>query len=318
MPSPKSMESIRIPKRTRHRFRHLKPPSKSPGAPFRLEDFERGEGNAPSTLPSREASPGAIAGSRSGATGPLYLEFIGLPGTGKSTVRELLVAALAMRGIRTAPEPAHPGSQSPAFPSEADTGLSKSGRGLRFVRYIRLHADMWGLAASTYAYTLRHGRVTKNRIRMVRSLLYTLHKIRAGYEVARRRGIDVVIHDQGGAAYLRQLMADGGVDEDRRWQAVIDSGARYLPPGRRVAVVFDLDPAIAVTRIGSRPGTLGRWDRLDPQQALHELAAQRPRLDRLVQSLLRSNSFTDVLRIDAQDLPNPIAEKIEQFVLAQL
>lgn len=250
---------------------------------------------------------------------PLYVEFVGFPGAGKTTVSLELVPQLVAQQYRCvvrgngrwARDQGQYGSRK--APSHKNRGIF----GKAFV-YLTLHVAMWRLAARAYASVLSEGRIAENRIRAVRSLLQALNGIRGACQIVLDGEADLLIYSQGFAAYLREMGLPDGPTARTKLTRLAGMVAEVLAPARVVLVVFELDPETAVARIQQRPEQIGRYDRMSREEALRELHQQRPSLEAVVESLSRAGAVHGVLRVDAAEAPEENARLIADFILQQL
>lgn len=252
---------------------------------------------------------------------PLYVEFVGLPGAGKTTVLEEVLPRLTALGYRcvfvgrtgarvVGPFPEKAGRSARAASRESAAG--------RLLFYVSLHLKLWHLATAAYGYVLSVGKFAKRRLRMVRALLRSVSNIRIASEMVRGMHGDMLISSQGVAAYLRQMTVIHGCAPDGRLIGVAKRVGRALGPTRAVVVVFDIDPAMAAARIQQRPRRLGPWDRMELTQRQQALSTQLPRIEQILVSLEEADVIDGVLRIDAAKAPAENAGVVTEFLVAQM
>lgn len=178
---------------------------------------------------------------------PFVLEFIGLPGAGKTAVAARLISELRARGITYVER------RSPRRPSER-TMVRRIRRAGALVRERRFM-----LAALRFAASVRPVSVG----RLVRALRLTgwARQFRS-YATS---GVEVIVLDQGPLQDVWSLTVPS-----RRWnESAMQATVRRLlhtPRMARAFVYVDVDVETAAERLRRRRGSRSRFDRLSPAQ----------------------------------------------------
>jgi hypothetical protein len=228
---------------------------------------------------------------------PLVVEFVGLPGAGKTTTEVQVTAALVARGVLAADRP------------------SVGGQDIHRVRhYARLSRFYLGrpgeLAAAVHL--ARMGRAGVPGIReSFRCVSVWAWRLAS----ARGLGHEVLLLDQGPVQEGWALTLRGG------WTAetVAAEVARLVRvAGVSYALVhFELPAQLAVERIARRPTMESGFDRLPPDEARRRLLREEGRLGDLTRQAAAAIG-AEVLRIDATRPIEESVRSVEHFVLSLL
>jgi hypothetical protein len=231
-------------------------------------------------------------GSLIGAPGPLVVEFVGLPGAGKSTV-----AARLATGERSSSW----GNRKAVGAGDVQRSTHYPRLGLFFLRHrdelraaLRLASNGSGL----------------NPRRLYQVVKY-LHVWSYRLALARRRGYEVLLLEQGPVQDTWSLMLRGTWPNETLQSSV---SRMILAAGVRYAMVyFDVAPEAAANRIAQRPTMESRFDRLDQAEAARQLAIEGVRLEELFTGVVER---TGVLhqRVDANGPLENTCARIEEFI----
>jgi thymidylate kinase len=222
------------------------------------------------------------------------VEFVGLPGAGKSTVAGLMERALRSQGRAYGNRDIVNGAR-----------LSRLRRYGRLAEFYLRHPEelragiQLGLAVSPVT-----------RLRLAQALKYvSVWSARLTY--ARRQGYEFLILDQGIIQDAWSLLLRGPWLDDEVQRAVsrtiLRSGLNYS------LVYFDIPVDQAVQRIGQRPTMESRFDTLPPDDAARQLATQAARLEQLFTQVAERAGVRHC-RIDATQPPAKICGEIEAFL----
>ena len=178
---------------------------------------------------------------------PFVLEFLGLPGAGKTAVAAKLVADLRARGVPCAER------RAPRNPSEQ----MWQGRARRVAALVRDHELI--AASLRFAASVR----PRSLDRLARAL--RLSGWARQYRSYATSGVELIVLDQGPLQDVWSLTVPG-----RRWDepAMREVVRRILhTPGMGRAFVYvDVDVQTAAERLRLRRGSSSRFDRLSPAQ----------------------------------------------------
>jgi thymidylate kinase len=230
------------------------------------------------------------------AAGPLVLEFVGLPGAGKSAVAELLGAALAQRGI--------------SWGGRKDVGGQKVRRSNHYaglaLYYLRHPAELQA------ALQLGQGGSSRIWARVYQAVKYvSVWSYRLA--LARRSGCQVLILDQGPVQDAWSLLLRGPWRDEMVQEAVSrvirTSGLSYA------LVYFDLPVEVAVRRIAQRPTRESRFDRLEPPESARQLTREGKRLEQLYARVVETTGTPQFRLTATQPLEQSCAE-LEGFIAA--
>ena len=178
---------------------------------------------------------------------PLVLEFIGLPGAGKTAVAACLVSELKARGIACAER------RAPRHPNEG-TMVRRIRRATALLREHELTVASLRFAASVRPLSLG---------RLARAL--RLSGWATQFRSYATSGVEVIVLDQGPLQDVWSLTVPS-----RRWnEPAMQAAVRRLlhtPRLGRAFVYVEVDVETAAERLGQRRGTRSRFDRLSPAQ----------------------------------------------------
>lgn len=228
-----------------------------------------------------------------GTTGRAYfVELVGLPGAGKSTVARAAANQLRSAGVLVAEDDLPP-----------LTGIARIQRYARFASFCARHPRLVGAVAR---YTLAVRPWSLARLRFAFGVL--THAFGA-VEARRRHGI--VLLSQGMLQAAWSIAVNGTLPNARVVEALVDA---LMPAYEGGAIVHvDVDPAQAAARIAARGGGGSRFDGLSEAEALARL---RP-LSRHLATIL--DSATDrascaLLRVDGCSPPEENAAAVAALV----
>ncbi len=250
---------------------------------------------------------------------PLYVEFVGLAGAGKSTVANEVMARMVAANYRCVRQGAmghgvvHSGNKQT---SHVGRGWKTRNRWDRLLSYLFLHLGQWRVSTGVFQHAYATGQLRKFRV--LRTLPLVCQRVRKGCDTVRAGYGDVIVFDQGIVHSLRKLAIIGSPTAEAGMTRVIRAIADRISPARVVFVLFILDADTAVNRIRQRPVALGRYDRLSPDQARQELALQAPCSEYVVDLFSRIGIVDGVLRVDATRSPTELADEITGYIQRHL
>jgi thymidylate kinase len=249
---------------------------------------------------------------------PLYVEFVGVPGSGKSTVRNHLIELLNAADLRTVGQ----GNLGHAVDSSTGRTLLSGkpwkycGRVERLAIHSRAHRRRARLALSLYKLGSL-GAAAGQLGRDVRSVLLTLFRMDNAHDVVTAGLGDLALFDQGWIHPAREILAATTQDhEDGR--EIFRMIQATTPPARTLLVLLDVEPEVAASRVHERPRKEGKYWRMARDQTARELEKQVQWCDQMTRWLATHPSVLGVLRLDAQKDPVYLARVTAESILRSL
>lgn len=231
----------------------------------------------------------------SGTDGPLVVEFVGLPGAGKTTAARHVLEELEARGYAC-------GSRGLV----GRTGLSRAAHYTRVVRFcVRQASEL----SSAVLLGLPASGVTAARVRHALKLSSWSYRL-----TTRARGYDVTILDQGPVQQACSTMLHGRIGNERAVAAAL-RGVLRAAQARFAYVYFDIDVDLAVLRIAGRPAGRSSFGRLKGEAAKPGLATYQRRLGTLL-DFAEAATGAARLRVDAARPVDEVSARIVEFIEA--
>jgi thymidylate kinase len=231
---------------------------------------------------------------RGQARGPLVVEFVGLPGAGKSTVAARLAEAAGERASRW-------GSRKAIGAGEVRRSIHYPRLGLFFLRHPDELRAAVGLASNGSSWNPRR------QYQVVKYLSVWSYRL----ALARQRGYEVIILEQGPVQDTWSLMLRGSWPSETLESSV---SRMILGAGLPYALVyFEVAAEAAAARIARRPTMESRFDHLDPAEATRQLTIQGERLERLFSGIVERTGAPHQ-RVDANGPVENTCVAIEEFI----
>lgn len=223
--------------------------------------------------------------------GPLTVEFVGLPGAGKTTMADRISAELEGRGWRCA-------GRLPLLGEDLG-GLERA------VRRTATLLRGWHRTGAALSYLVS----TRTRSRVGAHWALRLSTWPLQWQAARRAGVDYVILDWGllqntWATTIGGRFGDGTASS-RLLRRLLGTGAP-----RYAIVYFDIDVEGSLARIGQRNNRGWRFDGMEVERARRLLTIHRPHMERLVEQAVELTG-APLCRVDAH---RPIEENTRQIL----
>lgn len=221
-----------------------------------------------------------------------FVELVGLPGAGKSTIARAAAQQLRSAGVPVAEDDLPP-----------LTGIARIRRYARFASFCARHPQ---LVRAVARYTLAVRPWSLTRLRFAFGVL--THAFGA---VEARRGQGIVLLSQGMLQAAWSIAVNGTAPNARVVDALVDALIPIYEGGAIVHV--DVDPAQAAARIAARDGGGSRFDGLSEAEALERLRPLSRHLATILDSATARVSCA-LLRVDGGLPPGENAAAIAALV----
>lgn len=186
---------------------------------------------------------------------PLIIEFIGLPGAGKTTIVQHMFAELTTAGYQCFSLSSFDNPE----PVEKNKGgiLSKS---KTLVHFLSACLTNPGIARHAFIYAWQ---VKPRNFENLRRLVVLMARLNY-FQTILRKNYDLILLDQGILQYIWSIAVNGKPPEDSRHLQSLLKGVLNTVPS--FVVHIDVDVDLAVERIQQRPTARSRFDRMSPMQ----------------------------------------------------
>jgi hypothetical protein len=253
---------------------------------------------------------------------PLNIELVGLPGSGKATLRTDLVGTLNDASLRCVSGMAMWAAvhvqRRLELPGRRNWMQHSRWEGTLYCASISLRERR--PARTTYARALR-GESVRAAIGTARELLLAHHRVCNSAAVVGMGAGDLILYEQGMLHPARQLLARLRRERAVRWRARLVEALADAPVRTRM-IVLQVDPEEAARRIemrtearaGASARPLGRFDRLPLEDRRRELAHQHRVLEELLGEIERQMPAGTIVRVDAQRPAHALADDVARAV----
>lgn len=242
---------------------------------------------------------------------PLIVEFIGLPGAGKTTVSRRVVSELDSAGHKCLTRDVWGELRKAHRRSHPSVSLKDVYQFFVFcVRHMHVafHALSYALQVTPLNMrSLRHG------VTFLRKL-YKLYFIRRTVREAARGGYDIILFDQGLMQYIWWIAVPRSPLPDISLIRLLKSVSDEMP---QVFVLFDVDVPTAIERITNR-STMGsyfdRFDRISSDTPESLLGRYKWYVENVANCAAQLNGACRLLRVNGNDDVGEIASSIVRFI----
>lgn len=242
----------------------------------------------------------SAAGHRTETTRALFVELVGLPGAGKTTVARAAAQRLRAAGLRVAEDDLPP--------------VDGVARVLRYGRFALFCARNPRLVRAAVRY------MAATRPRSRERLPYTFGILTHAFGAQEaRRAADVVLISQGALQAAWSVAVNGTPPDASIVQELVTELMRAT--GRRAVVHVDADPAQAVARISGRTDGESRFDTLPAvvaQAQLQQLSAHLSMITSAVQAEVGESYHRLDAQLPAAENAAAIAEFVQHRALASV
>lgn len=233
-----------------------------------------------------------------------YVEFVGLPGSGKSTISRHLIEKLLEDGYRVVDQGGL-GTRvwTRSGVSDEAAGWRSMGRLRRVLKYVYLHIRFSRIAYNGYRLVANapNRSVASDAVRRLLQLLYRLD--RASTTVATCRA-DLVLFDQGIINYIREIVGSrNDASASSRMERLLASVSLVTSDIDVTFCYIDLGTTKSISRLMSRTKKLGRYDRMARSELNGEFRGQRQVLQRLAQSFADHSASSRFIALDGNRDP---------------
>lgn len=237
---------------------------------------------------------------------PVHVEFIGLPGSGKSTISQLVLEELKAKNLRVLDRQSQQERVADQY-----RGMSKKERLSSFVNFCEQNNDLvFELSRLTASLRPIH------RAGLRRSFIFLKQCQNAELFQQSKTNCDVLIHDQDiiqelwSVIYLRDTHREN-------LRPVFSAMQNWLP---ELTVFIDLDGSVALERMAGRAKALNRFTgEIDSMENLDAKTLDKSNATTRFLGELSEEFGSTLLTIDGLEIAEKsvpkVVEKIEQLVL---
>jgi len=196
---------------------------------------------------------------------PLVVEFVGLPGAGKTTVFREVVTQLRREGITVIP-------RDEMLQQWQNLSLLQ-----RLLRLIPQTRNQWSVLWHSVSFAAQVKPINLASFHKVAQLFANVSRLDA---IAPSQGCGVILLDQGFLQEVWSVGITGSFPSSLQIQSELSCLLRL----RRMAIVeFNIDVETALGRIQGRPTQESRFDRMQPQEARSRLLQYEAGLQAVIQ-----------------------------------
>lgn len=245
----------------------------------------------------------------------LYVELIGLPGAGKTTVFKDCLPALRAEGLAVLT-----GNRVYRAGDATDLFRFRSKRAApgRALGHGMSHLRQPHLAMAVYRFGSTKGATGRYPRRMARSIVTDAWRAKHMCRAVREGNADIIVRHQGCMAYIREIVSLTERSDEEDLISLTGAVLEAIRPAQALFAWLDADPGLAAARIAERGMDWGPYDRMTPERAVGALARQRRTIAQLG-TALEKHPGVELRRLDATrsvaelatDLCTTICERLE-------
>lgn len=235
----------------------------------------------------------------------MLIEFAGLPGSGKTTIKKLLIEIYDRLGYS-------------CF-SEEDLIKYRTNQ-YRLNRFCFFLQETFQFCAyylsrplilfSLICYASQVKPFNKIRFKRIIVLLKMIYKIHFSYSIAEKNQSKLVIFDQGIVQAIWSLIVDGHPPNDKYLKLLL----KTLKDSFSVVVFLQIDSISSLARIQNRSCDDGRFDRMNASEVRQLLEGHKEYIERIIENISGLNGKENIIYVNGNDDPAINAIIINRFL----
>ena len=225
---------------------------------------------------------------------PIVIEFVGLPGAGKTSAAKEIIEQMRLQGYACA--------------DRKSIQRGNSGRAMHYARLAVFNLRHCQTVSTILCLGLAVRPFALSRARFAMELPVWSYRLK----LAQDRGDDLLILDQGILQDAWSVMIRGELRSETALSRAL--GSLLLGTKLRFAFVyFDVDIDVAVERTSNRPATTCRFDRMNSQSAKRLLTAHRKHLETIFDQALQV-THAPSCRVDSSRTLGEVCKDVADFI----